>query len=206
MFLIVGLGNPGRKYQGSRHNAGFALLDALADQYTIPLTKKKWDAQVGQGRIGNDRVILMKPQTYMNNSGQAVGACAHFFKLDPSQVLVVLDDVDLEFGRIRLRTHGSAGTHNGLKSVTQALGAQNFPRLKLSVGRDPRVEDLASWVLGRFSPEEEKIFNEEVEAGLDVVSLVLDGDLDRAMNTYNSWQAPSAEAYLKKMEEKLQNK
>lgn len=200
MFLIVGLGNPGQQYEGSRHNAGFDLVTALSQQYDIPLRQKKWEALVGEGRIGREKVILMQPQTYMNDSGRAVAPCARFYKLEPEQILVVLDDVDLEFGRIRLRERGSAGTHNGLKSITQALGSQNFARLKLSVGRDPKVRDLAAWVLGRFDAEERVVFEEELEAGLRACELIFEGEMGQAMTRYNGWQAPSAQAFLEKRE------
>lgn len=199
MLLIVGLGNPGMKYDRTRHNVGFMVIDRFANKHNITIDNAKWKALVGEGRIAGEKVLLMKPQTYMNLSGHAVRQAIQFYKLDPEEVLVICDDIDIAFGHIRLKSKGSAGTHNGLKSIVQEIGSSDFPRLKIAVGRKPAFMDLADFVLSKFSRDEEKTLDEEIETGVRVLDLVAEGRLTEAMNLYNGWSAPSLS---KKGEEK----
>ena len=157
-FIIVGLGNPGRKYDGSRHNAGFDVIDELVDRYHIGGPERFGKSMIGKGRIGDRKVILVKPMTYMNLSGEAVQEIVHYFKADPSEdLLVISDDIDLEAGRLRIRKKGSAGGHNGLKNIVQHLGTEAFARIRVGVGAKPDPDyDLADYVLGHFSGEEKE--------------------------------------------------
>ena len=150
-WLIVGLGNPGDKYDGTRHNAGFLAVDALADKGQFRISRVKFKALTAQAEVGGQGALVMKPTTYMNLSGEAVGEAARFYHISPAQVLVISDDVDLPLGKLRLRTGGSAGGHNGLKSIIQHLGTDQFPRIKIGVGDKPHPDyDMADWVLGRL--------------------------------------------------------
>lgn len=156
-WLIAGLGNPETKYDGSRHNAGFAALDYLSDKWNIPLNKTKFQGLWGQGDVDGRRVVLLKPLTYMNLSGESIGPLADFFKIPPQQVLVLCDDVTQAPGKLRIRPSGSAGGHNGLKNIIARLGGQEFPRIRIGVGAKPHPDyDLADWVLGKFPPEDAK--------------------------------------------------
>ena len=153
-WLIAGLGNPETKYDGSRHNAGFAALDYLSDKWNIPLNKTKFQGLWGQGDVDGRRVVLLKPLTYMNLSGESIGPLADFFKILPQQVLVLCDDVTQAPGKLRIRPSGSAGGHNGLKNIIARLGGQEFPRIRIGVGAKPHPDyDLADWVLGKFPPK-----------------------------------------------------
>ena len=185
-WLIAGLGNPGSKYWNTRHNVGFAALDRLSGELKIPVSRVKFQGMYGQGTYRGQRLVLLKPTTYMNLSGQSVSACARFFKIPPERVLVLFDDVSLEPGRIRVRKSGSAGGHNGIKSIISSLGTQDFPRVKIGVGGKPHPDyDLADWVLSVFPPDQrelmEEIYGRAAEAALTVVA---DG-CDRAMNRFN---------------------
>ena len=154
MFIIAGLGNPGARYQGTRHNAGFSVIDALADKYNISVDGKKARAYVGKGIIAGQKVILAKPQTYMNLSGESIRGLTDYYKIDVEQeLLVIYDDISLAPGQIRIRKKGSAGGHNGMKNIIAHLGGQVFPRIKVGVGEKPRNFDLADYVLSRFSPQ-----------------------------------------------------
>ena len=158
MFLIVGLGNPGRKYEKTRHNIGFDTVDVIADRYGISIREKKYKALVGTGVIEGTKVLLAKPQTYMNLSGESVAEIVNFYKLDPeSEMLVIFDDISLAPGNLRVRKKGSAGGHNGIKSIIAYLQTQNFMRIKIGVGEKPKGWDLADYVLGHFSKEEREI-------------------------------------------------
>ena len=186
-FLIVGLGNPGRQYEQSHHNAGFLALDYLAEQLNCPVTRAKFQALTGQAQLAGHRVLLMKPQTYMNLSGNAVGAAARFYHLESAQVLVLYDDIALAPGRLRIRPSGSAGGHNGIKSIIAALGSQEFPRIRIGVGERRGGEaDLADFVLSEFSTADRK----EIFARLDDIcaaaSLIVEGKIGEAMNRYNA--------------------
>jgi len=172
-FIIVGLGNPGRKYDGSRHNVGFDVIDELVDRFRIGGPERFGKSMIGKGRIGSRKVILVKPLTYMNLSGEAVQEIVHYYKADPSADLVVIsDDIDLEAGTIRIRKKGSAGGHNGLKNIVQHLGTQDFARIRIGVGAKPNPDfDLADYVLGHFSGEEKKVMEEAVSRAAEAVSL-----------------------------------
>lgn len=189
MYLIVGLGNPGRQYEGTRHNMGFDTVDYLSDKYQIPQSGVKFNAMYGTGMIGRQKVILMKPLSYMNLSGTPVQAMASYFKVDPeTEMIVIYDDIDLNPGQLRIRKQGSAGGHNGMKDLIQKLGTQKFLRIKVGVGAKPKGWDLADYVLGRFSPEERKIVDESLVRAADAVKLILSEGVDAAMNEYNKKQ------------------
>lgn len=185
-FLVVGLGNPGREYEHTRHNVGFLVLDELAERKQIPIQRLKYRALTNTAQFGPARALLMKPITYMNLSGEAVGEAARFFKLPPEQVLVISDDTDLPVGKLRLRRKGSAGGHNGLKSIISHLGTDQFPRIKIGVGGKPHADyDMADWVLGRFPGPDQAIINETIKRAADAVELFLTKGMDEAMSQYN---------------------
>ena len=185
-WLIVGLGNPGDKYDGTRHNAGFLAVDALADRDHFAVNRVKFKALTAQAEAGGQGVLVMKPTTYMNLSGEAVGEAARFYKLSPDHVLVISDDVDLPLGKLRIRTGGSAGGHNGLKSIIQHLGTDQFPRLKVGVGGKPDPDyDLADWVLGKFRGEDRKVMDEAVKRAAGAVECILKDGCEKAMNRIN---------------------
>ena len=184
MMLICGLGNPGRKYEKTRHNTGFFVLDELAARQGLKW-KKAMKAKVAEGRIAGQKVILAKPQTFMNLSGESVRLLADYYGVGPQEILVVFDDVSLPLGTIRLRRSGSAGGHNGVKNIIACLGSEGFPRVKMGVGEKPEEADLIEYVLGRFSKEERKLLEKEVAEGADAVEAVLSQGFDSAMNTFN---------------------
>ena len=185
-WLIVGLGNPGGQYDGTRHNAGFAVADELARRGGFTVQRVKFKALTGTTVIGGQGVLVMKPTTYMNLSGEAVGEAARFYKLTPDRVLVISDDVALPLGKLRLRTVGSAGGHNGLKSIIQHLGSDQFPRLKVGVGGKPHPDyDLADWVLGKLQGEDKKLMDETVKRAADAVECLLKDGPQKAMNQFN---------------------
>lgn len=185
MFVLAGLGNPGREYDRTRHNAGFAAIDYLAALYRISLGKEKFRAVLGDGIIQGEKVILMKPQTYMNNSGEAVRAVLDFYKLEPQKLIVIYDDIDLNAGALRIRTRGSAGTHNGMRSILYHLGTEDFPRIRIGIGKpDPRFE-LADYVLGRMSPDEEKALGQAIEKVAEAVSVIMVSGIEIAMGRFN---------------------
>ncbi len=186
MFLIAGLGNPTAKYEKTRHNAGFDVIDALADKYNIDLNMKKGNALCGTGYIEGQKVMLAKPQTYMNLSGDSVSALVNFYKLNPTEeLIVVFDDISLAPGNLRIRKKGSAGGHNGIKDIIAKTGTDQFERVKVGVGEKPAGWDLADHVLGRFSPEDREKFEDAVKDAVDAVSLMVQGCIDEAMNQYN---------------------
>ena len=187
MFVIVGLGNPGKKYENTRHNAGFIMIDALADKYGISVKEKKHKALCGTGVIEGVKVLLVKPETYMNLSGESVGEIMNFYKLDPEEeMLVIYDDISLAPGNIRIRKKGSAGGHNGIKSLIAHLGTQNFMRIKLGVGEKPKDWDLADYVLGHFSEEDRKELKDVTGSVIQAAVLMMQGDVDKAMNDFNA--------------------
>ncbi len=183
-YLIVGLGNPGQKYKNNRHNIGFMAVDRVAEKFGIALNSVKNKAIVGNGRIHQHAVILAKPQTFMNLSGDSVGAVANFYKIPPEKVLVVYDELDLPFGAIRLREQGGAGGHNGMKSITNHLG-QEFPRLRLGIGRPPGRMDPAAWVLRDFGDEERPLLNEILDEALQAIETFLMEGIQLAMSRHN---------------------
>lgn len=185
-WLIAGLGNPETKYDGSRHNAGFAALDYLSDKWNIPLNKTKFQGLWGQGDVDGHRVVLLKPLTYMNLSGESIGPLADFFKIPPQQVLVLCDDVTQAPGKLRIRPSGSAGGHNGLKNIIARLGGQEFPRIRIGVGAKPHPDyDLADWVLGKFPPEDAKALADRWPDVDAAARLIMEGKLALAQSKYN---------------------
>lgn len=186
MFVIAGLGNPTSKYKGTRHNVGFDVVDMLAEKYNIRIKEKKHKALCGTGIIEGQKVILVKPQTFMNLSGESISAVLNFYKLQPqSQLLVIYDDVSLEPGRLRIRKKGSAGGHNGMKNIISHVGTQEFQRIKIGVGEKPEGWDLADYVL-RCPPRMERILLEDAyEKACDAVSLMVQDRTDQAMNQFN---------------------
>ncbi len=190
MFVIVGLGNPDKKYEKTRHNIGFDTVDALAAKYNISMSEKKHKAICGTGAIEGVKVLLVKPQTYMNLSGESVGEVVNFYKLDPeSEILVIYDDISLAPGNIRVRKKGSAGGHNGIKSLIQHLGTQNFMRIKVGVGEKPEGWDLADHVLGRMNEEDRKLAEAAITDAMAAAVLMMRDEVDQAMNLYNSKKA-----------------
>lgn len=186
MFIIAGLGNPKREYDNTRHNIGFALIDALSEKYRISVLNGQCKALVGKGIIEGHKVILAKPLTYMNLSGESIRPLADYYKVDPTtELIVVSDDVSLPPGQIRIRKKGSAGGHNGLKSVIGQLQSEEFYRIRIGVGEKPKGYDLADYVLGHFSKEEQLLMREGVEKAVGAAKLILDGEIDRAMNEFN---------------------
>jgi PTH1 family peptidyl-tRNA hydrolase len=194
MWVIVGLGNPGEEYAQTRHNIGFRCVNELAKRHGLEFDRKLARSRVAEGQIGGQRVALAKPFTYMNVIGQAVVGLCQWYKIDPAQeLLVIYDDLDLPFGVLRLRTRGSPGTHNGMKSVVAQLGSQVFPRLRIGIGQGPPGRDAAKYVLSRFTREEEERLPEICARAADAVETVLREGMIAAMNRYNaSEQRPSA--------------
>lgn len=186
MFIIAGLGNPTREYEGTRHNAGFCSLDVLADKYGIRIVEKKHKALIGRGMIGGRKVLLMKPQTFMNSSGESVRDALDFYKVDPAEGLIVIyDDINLEQGQLRIRRKGSAGGHNGMKSIIASLGTQEFARVRVGIGEVPEKMDLIGYVLGHFSAGEKKVMDGAFRKAAEAAVMMLD-DIDGAMNAYNA--------------------
>lgn len=190
MYLIAGLGNPGREYENTRHNAGFASIDRLAERNHISIDMKKFQALCGTGYIGGQKVLLLKPQTYMNLSGESLRAACDFFKIDPEQELIVIyDDISLAPGQLRIRAKGSAGGHNGIKSIISHLGTQVFLRVKVGVGEKPQGWDLADYVLGHFSKEEQQVMQESFDRAADAAAALLSEEVQQVMNEYNTHKA-----------------
>lgn len=187
MYIIVGLGNPGSQYAHTRHNAGFEAIDRLAEEYRISVDNKKFQALCGSGCIEGQKVLLVKPQTYMNLSGESVRAACDFFKIDPEEELIVLyDDISLAPGQLRIRKKGSAGGHNGIKNIIQHLGTQVFKRVKIGVGEKPKEYDLADYVLGHFSREEWSEMEDAFKRAAQAAAAMTGGDVERVMNEYNT--------------------
>lgn len=186
MYYIVGLGNPGLQYENTRHNAGFLTIDYLADKYGIDVKKLKFKSLYGQGMISGHKVMLIKPQTYMNNSGEAVRDIKNFYKFDSDKLIVVYDDIDINFGSIRIRKKGSAGTHNGMKSIIYQIQDDSFPRIKISVGKKPDYMDLANFVLSGFSEKEASVMRDEIRLAADAIELMIKDGIDKSMNKFNS--------------------
>lgn len=186
-FIVAGLGNPEKKYTLTRHNSGFLCVDALAEKYGFEVKKLKFHSLFADTVINGHRCIVLKPQTYMNNSGEAIGECAKFYKIPPEKVIVIFDDISLDVGKLRIRRKGSDGGHNGIKSIINHLGSSDFPRIKIGAGKKPHPDyDLKDWVLGEFSKKEQEALIPALENGASAVSLLLDGETDKAMNLYNS--------------------
>ena len=186
MFVIAGLGNPGKEYAGTRHNVGFGALDELADKYRISVDTGKHKALIGKGIIEGEKVILVKPLTYMNLSGDSLREVLDYYKLPPERLLVIYDDINLDVGQLRIREKGSAGGHNGMKSIIARVGSDAFPRIRVGVGAKPPRMDLADYVLGHFSKEEQVLMEEAFLRAADAASALLTEDVERVMNQYNT--------------------
>lgn len=186
-YIVVGLGNPGKQYENTRHNAGFITIDMLAKRYDANITKLKYKALLGDCTINGKRVLLLKPQTFMNNSGEAVRDAMSFYKIPPENVLVIFDDISLDVGKMRIRQKGSDGGQRGMRSIIALTGSQSFPRIKVGIGAKPNPEwNLADWVLSRFTEEEGKKLEQVGKNACDAVQLIVSGDFTKAMNLYNS--------------------
>ena len=186
MYIIAGLGNPTLQYEGTRHNVGFDVIDTLADKYNISVDARKSRAFIGKGMIEGQKVILVKPQTYMNLSGESIRGLVDYYKIDVEhELLVIYDDISLDVGQLRIRNKGSAGGHNGIKNIIANLGTQNFPRIKVGVGEKPKKYDLADYVLSHFSKAERELMEEGYQKAVKAVEMLLDGEMEAAMNEYN---------------------
>lgn len=186
MFLVVGLGNPGDKYDGTRHNIGFETIDYISSKYNIDVTRVKFKGVIGEGFIGGEKVILLKPTTYMNLSGESVREAMSFYKLTEEDIVIIYDDISLEVGKIRIREKGSAGGHNGIKSIISNINTDVFPRIKIGVGQP--TGDLVSHVLGRFSKEEAEDLKEVIEVSSKAVEIIMKSGTKDAMNKLNGFK------------------
>ena len=185
-FIIAGLGNPGAQYEKTRHNVGFVAIDYIADKLGVRIDRAKFHSLTAEAKIGEVRVLLMKPQTFMNNSGVAIGEAASFYKIPPERVLVLHDEISFDPGMLRIRRKGSAGGHNGLKSIIAHLSSEDFPRVKIGVGKKPTPEyDLADWVLGKLPKEDSELIDSKRESILDAARLIAEGKIDDAMQRYS---------------------
>lgn len=187
MYLIVGLGNPGREYEHTRHNVGFDAIDKISSRYNIDLNRTKFKGMYGEGFLDGEKIILLKPLTYMNLSGESVREIANFHKIKNENIIVIYDDVDLEVGRIRIRKKGSSGGHNGIKSILYNLEKEEFLRIKLGVGKAER--DMVSHVLGKFHAEDREKIEEVLNCTIDIVDTIIKDGADSAMNKYNNFKA-----------------
>lgn len=186
-YLVVGLGNPGAKYETTRHNAGFLCIEKMEDEYGFKAKKLKFHALIGDTKIANKKILVMKPQTMMNNSGVAISECASFYKIPPQNIIVIFDDISLDPGKLRIKRKGSAGGHNGIKSIIAHLGTEEFPRIKLGVGKKPHPDyDLADWVLSNFPKNDIPLVREAIDNALGALELMVKGDTETAMSKYNS--------------------
>lgn len=186
-YIIAGLGNPGVAYENTRHNAGFIAADMLCQKYSSKCDRAKFKSMYADIMINETRCLVLKPTTYMNNSGEAIDEAMRFYKVPPERVIVIYDDISLEPSKLRIRRKGSDGGHNGIKSIIALTGSQNFPRIKLGVGKKPHPDyNLADWVLSRFTESERKALDEAAGKAADAVELIVSGDTDKAMNLYNS--------------------
>lgn len=185
-FVIVGLGNPGKKYEGTRHNAGFAAIEAIAEEHSVRVNRAKFKSLCGELTVGDKKILLMMPQTYMNNSGKAVREALNFYKLKPEQCVVICDDITLDVGTIRIRRKGSDGGQRGMRSIITLCGSEQFPRIKIGVGKKPHPDyDLAAWVLSRFTKEEACALLPAVKHAAEAALLIADGQTDKAMNDFS---------------------
>ena len=185
MKIIAGLGNPGKEYENTKHNVGFLTIDILAEKYDIKVNKIKFKGLVGEGMIGTEKVILVKPQTYMNLSGQCIREIVAFYKLDMEDLVVIYDDIDLPMGNLRIRKKGSAGTHNGMRSIIYDLQDDGFPRVRVGIGGE-RKGDLANYVISGFSGDDRKLIEEAIVKAADAVTCLVKDGIDRAMVDYNT--------------------
>jgi len=186
MWLIAGLGNPEKKYEETRHNVGFKLIDKLSERFNKNLNEHKFHSLFTQVSVGDEKVILVKPLTYMNNSGLAVREISNYFKIETQDIYVVYDDISIDLGSLRIRKKGSAGGHNGIKSIINHLSSMEFPRIKIGVGEKPVHMDLADYVLSNFKKSEKEIIEQSIEKSADAVVSILDNGIDFTMNNFNS--------------------
>ncbi len=185
MYLIVGLGNPEEDYSGTRHNMGFDTINKLSKEYNIEINKKKYKGLYGIGTIEEEKVVLLKPQTFMNLSGESVKECVDFYKIDLSQLIIIYDDIDIEKGTVKLRKQGGAGTHNGMKSVVECLGSEKFARVRIGIGMPEDKSDLINYVIGYVPEEEKEILNKGCEVAKDAVIDIIKNGIEIAMNNFN---------------------
>lgn len=194
MFMIVGLGNPTKEYEGTRHNVGFEVIDAIADKYNISVNDRQCRAFCGKGIIEGQKVLLVKPQTYMNLSGESVRGLVDYYKLDAeTEILVIFDDISLDVGQLRIRKKGSAGGHNGIKNIIQHLGTDAFMRIKVGVGEKPKEYDLVDYVLGHFSQGERELMGDAYRDATVAVEMILRDELEASMNQFNKKKVVSKE-------------
>ena len=187
MFVIVGLGNPSKEYENTRHNIGFLVIDDIAKKYQITMLERKHKAVIGKGYIDGHKVVLVKPLTYMNQSGESIRQATDYYKVDvTTQLVVVSDDISLDVGQLRIRKKGSAGGHNGLKNIILHLGSENFIRIRMGVSDKPQGYDLKDYVLGHFTDKEKKVLEETSGKAAEAIRMILQGDVDGAMNRYNT--------------------
>lgn len=186
MYLIAGLGNPTKEYDKTRHNVGFSVIDVLADRYRIDISEKKHKALCGRGVIEGQKVLLLKPQTFMNLSGESIRAAADYYKIEPEEMIVIYDDISLDPGQLRIRLKGSAGGHNGIKNIIANLETQDFPRIKVGVGAKPPRMDLADYVLSRFGAGEQKLMEEAFGEAAEAAVMMMTDGAERAMNHFNA--------------------
>ena len=185
MYIIAGLGNPGKKYENTRHNIGFITIDSLASKHNITVDKLKFKALVGEGRISGQKVILVKPQTYMNLSGESVQEVMNFYKVDPQNLIVIYDDIDIDLGTLRIRKSGSAGTHNGMRSIVQHINSTDFPRIRIGMG-GPSKGDLVDFVIGGMSKAESEVLKETVDNATEAIDCIIESGIDMSMNRFNT--------------------
>lgn len=186
-YLIVGLGNPGKKYELTRHNAGFLFLDLLADKCGAKIDRIKFKSLIGMADVGGKKCLLIKPQTFMNNSGEAVREAAAFYKIPPEKTIIIFDDISLPCGKMRIRRKGSDGGHNGIKSIIYLTGSDMYPRIKLGIGEKPHPDyELADWVLSTFKKDELNSLHDAAEKACEAAALMVNGEIDKAMSNFNS--------------------
>lgn len=203
MYIIVGLGNPGKQYENTRHNMGFLAVDLLAEKYNIDVNKIKFKALVGEGRIAGQKVLLVKPQTYMNLSGEAVRQAMDFYKIDPEELIVIYDDIDIPTGTFRIRKKGSPGTHNGMRNIFQHIQTNDFPRIRVGIGSGKKA-NLAGYVTGGISKSEQEILADVLKNSADAAACIIEKGIDKAMNEYNV--RPNKEKKEKKAVEEIETK
>lgn len=186
MYLIAGLGNPTKEYDKTRHNVGFSVIDVLADKYRIDVSEKKHKGLCGRGVVEGQKVILVKPQTFMNLSGESIREVADYYKIEMEDIIIIYDDISLEPGQLRIRLKGSAGGHNGIKNIIAHLGTQEFPRIKVGVGAKPPRMDLADYVLSRFSKEEQPLMDDAFKEAAEAAVMMMTDGAEKAMNHFNT--------------------
>lgn len=189
MYIIAGLGNPTKEYERTRHNVGFEVIDVLADMLCTTVEEKKFKGFYGRGIIGGEKVLLLKPQTFMNLSGESVRAAADYYKVDPGHIIIIYDDISLGVGQLRIRGKGSAGGHNGIKNIIAHLGTQEFPRIRVGVGDKPKKMDLADYVLSRFGKEERSLMEDAYKEAAKAAEVMVTKGADAAMNQFNGRKA-----------------